>query len=184
MAKRANTGTRQCYVCKWTGSARLTHQHHVKPQQAGGQDEDNLVTLCMGCHSDVHAIGTAIQHGRADAMDMLTSRFSDASVRLRAWSLAQIAAEEFEAAKQADDQDRRHFVNVSLTHAEFSLAQGLAKDLGTGSVEKLLRSLLRSELAKRHGKLPTVEPKPPPKRAARAEDQVWIKQAPLVTVVG
>ena len=188
MGRRGATGTSQCYVCKWTGSSRLTHQHHVKPQQAGGKDDDNLVTLCMGCHSDVHAIGTAIQYGRSDATDMLTSRFVDVSARMRAWSLAQIAAEEFEAAKQANDQDRKHFVNVSLTHAEFSLAQGLAKDLKAGSVERLLYRLLRAELAKKHGTVEVQDSKKPAvvrsEREPTAVDHVRIKRSPLSVVIG
>lgn len=42
----------KCQCCGKPGS----HQHHVTYRSHGGQNvPDNLVTLCVTCHQDVHA---------------------------------------------------------------------------------------------------------------------------------
>jgi len=45
----------RCQVC---GSMQHLQVHHRKLRsQAGGDDEQNLITLCSGCHAQIHTRG-------------------------------------------------------------------------------------------------------------------------------
>lgn len=44
---------RSCIVCR-----KNAERHHVKTRGSGGSDEEeNLLSLCRGCHIEVHNIG-------------------------------------------------------------------------------------------------------------------------------
>ncbi len=45
----------RCQVC---GSMQQLEVHHLKfRSQSGGDEEQNLITLCAGCHEKVHRMG-------------------------------------------------------------------------------------------------------------------------------
>jgi 5-methylcytosine-specific restriction endonuclease McrA len=44
----------QCRSCGTGGENKLTLHHIVYRSQGGGHLEENLVTLCLDCHRDIH----------------------------------------------------------------------------------------------------------------------------------
>ena len=52
---RAHTISRDAGECVWCGKTEPLHVHHIVPLSHGGGNElDNLVTLCVDCHGDFH----------------------------------------------------------------------------------------------------------------------------------
>jgi len=57
-----------CGICRKVHARALMHTHHIRPKSLGGSDSpSNLITLCAGCHSYLHAlaymmINSARQH--------------------------------------------------------------------------------------------------------------------------
>lgn len=46
---------RDLHTCQICGSTEHTEGHHLFDYSFGGApDEDNIITLCEGCHDDVH----------------------------------------------------------------------------------------------------------------------------------
>lgn len=57
MRLRCEIYKRDDYQCQHCGAEHCEiHAHHVTPVSEGGAkwDEDNLLTLCVGCHMEVH----------------------------------------------------------------------------------------------------------------------------------
>ncbi len=44
-----------CAICAKSVPSQFKNEHHIRPQSAGGTDAD-LVSLCAGCHQNLHAI--------------------------------------------------------------------------------------------------------------------------------
>ncbi len=62
---RARVLERDGYRCRTAGcrSARFLEVHHVAPRErGGGNDPENLVTLCSGCHAALHGMGEHRAH--------------------------------------------------------------------------------------------------------------------------
>ena len=49
------------YRCVLCGYSSNLHIHYIKTKGAGGGDEiENLITLCFGCHRKIHDMGRQI----------------------------------------------------------------------------------------------------------------------------
>src|SRR5262245_26748831 len=46
---------RRCCICRRFRPTRLQVHHIVERSRGGTDDEDNLIVICMTCHSDVHS---------------------------------------------------------------------------------------------------------------------------------
>jgi hypothetical protein len=44
-----------CAICRKNTPRAMSHDHHVRPQAAGGKDED-MIPLCSGCHANLHVV--------------------------------------------------------------------------------------------------------------------------------
>lgn len=147
-----------CRLCPWSGSRRLAHTHHIRPQGAGGSDDPaNLATLCAGCHAKVHAIGYALLYRRAsEAVDLLNANFSAPKHRALAKAMAEIAALEFAQNRESGGPEV-HKVILEIPHDLFVVLQAAAKDKGVG-VQKFLMAYIH----RLHDRA-TVTSEPPPK---------------------
>ena len=46
---------RDCWRCQYCGSSDRLEVHHLRSRGRLGDDTDeNLITLCANCHSDIH----------------------------------------------------------------------------------------------------------------------------------
>jgi hypothetical protein len=45
---------RRCSICRRFRPTKLQVHHIVERNQRGGNGEDNLIVICLGCHTDVH----------------------------------------------------------------------------------------------------------------------------------
>jgi len=53
------------YRCVLCGTGYNIHIHHIRSRGAGGGDEiENLITLCFNCHRKVHDIGKLFLYGK------------------------------------------------------------------------------------------------------------------------
>jgi len=47
---------RDCWRCQFCGNMQNLQVHHLKfRSQAGGDEEQNLITLCADCHARMHS---------------------------------------------------------------------------------------------------------------------------------
>lgn len=63
-------------VCVACGSGRNVHLHHKTYVRLGRELDSDLVPLCAGCHSKVHALHQASQ----DPLELVTNRFINPSL--------------------------------------------------------------------------------------------------------
>jgi hypothetical protein len=86
--------TVRCRVCRAVVPLTFEQQHHTIPRAAGGRDGPT-VSLCAGCHHDLHRVADMLQHGRAGlASDSVSLRFpDDRGARERLLTLARTVAE-------------------------------------------------------------------------------------------
>lgn len=67
----------KCAICNKLLPTSLSHQHHTKPQAAGGKEEHEKPT-CAGCHANVHALASMMQGPRAgEAADTVRMFYQD-----------------------------------------------------------------------------------------------------------
>jgi hypothetical protein len=78
---------RICRVCgrpsnpEGIGLLERGHRHHLVYRSQGGLDESrNVLTLCAGCHDEVHVKGTLRLEGDADQRDSLTQKLNGVAV--------------------------------------------------------------------------------------------------------
>ncbi len=56
--------TFDCDICRKRTPTQFKHDHHVRPQAAGGTDAD-LVRICAGCHNNLHRLETLLSGPKA-----------------------------------------------------------------------------------------------------------------------
>lgn len=56
--------TISCGICRRRTPTQLAHEHHVRPQAAGGGPQDTT-WLCGGCHDNVHRVYDMLKGPRA-----------------------------------------------------------------------------------------------------------------------
>lgn len=78
---------RICRVCgkpsrlDAVGLLERGHRHHLHYRSRGGVDaSENVVTLCAGCHDQIHTQATLRLEGDADQRDPLTNRLNGIAV--------------------------------------------------------------------------------------------------------
>ena len=64
--KRKELDNYRCSLCGRTaeeiGKPLITAHHLVKKELGGAPDPDNMITLCIYCHADLHAPGSRFEH--------------------------------------------------------------------------------------------------------------------------
>lgn len=67
------TGRFQCEICHREYSVTSLDEHHKVPQEIGGPDtEENIATLCNGCHQTLHRIAqslVSVRSGKRSAQE-------------------------------------------------------------------------------------------------------------------
>lgn len=65
----------KCHVCVTSVPREFAHEHHERPQAAGGTDED-IIFLCSGCHNNVHQIANMLMGPKAGQAEATIKSFS------------------------------------------------------------------------------------------------------------
>jgi len=83
----------RCGVCLQPVPITFEQEHHEVPQAAGGR-EGRTVSLCAGCHHNLHRVADMLQHGKAGvAQDSVEITYRDPGARERMMVLAKTVAE-------------------------------------------------------------------------------------------
>jgi hypothetical protein len=84
----------KCKVCQNDIAEAFAHDHHERPQAAGGGPADEA-KLCAGCHANVHAIANMLaSKTRAGlAEDAVKQHYKDPEAQRRAFKLATLVVE-------------------------------------------------------------------------------------------
>ena len=68
----------KCHIHKSNGPVDIVflHEHHRTPRAFGGGDEeDNLIWLCVLCHDLLHRLATMSMHGKRGQVDDLIDQY-------------------------------------------------------------------------------------------------------------
>ena len=84
----------KCWVCQADVAEQLTHEHHKRPQAAGGGPADKIV-LCAGCHNNTHAIANMLlsQKNASKAEDVVRQAYPDPGAQKRMFELSKLIVE-------------------------------------------------------------------------------------------
>lgn len=122
---------RHCCICRRFRPLHL-QVHHIVEQHEGGTDNlDNLIAICVSCHTDVH---TDTQ---------LTRRFTNRELKLHRDSVYQLVADG-KLPVSDEGPDRLAAVSASIVHtllARGAPALGLRPQLPPESIEVLLAAV-------------------------------------------
>ncbi len=100
---------RHCCICRRFRPLHL-QVHHIVEQSEGGSDEpDNLIAICVSCHSDVHT------------ETKLTRRFTTKELKLHRDNVCQLVADgKLPISEESPDQ----LAKLSASIVQALLAQG------------------------------------------------------------
>lgn len=83
-----------CYVCHSTVPMELAHEHHRRPQAAGGTDAD-VINLCSGCHDNLHRVATMMMNPKraGQVEDVVKMAYGSEGGRRRLLELARLVVQ-------------------------------------------------------------------------------------------
>lgn len=119
-----------CFICLRPTPEAFSHVHHKTPKAADGGDErENLIRICAGCHSNIHRIADMLKRGdRGPALDAINGYYQNVTSRERAIEFANQIASSMTSLKEGSLQ--REFVEISLNvpYAMYLRLKALALD--------------------------------------------------------
>lgn len=143
-----------CYICGKIIPRNLAVPHHVRPQAAGGGDED-VVPLHSGCHDDMHKVANYLFSGKNNmAIETALSLYPhNRTAMTRMLDLAKEVAKWLRLKKdgfiKGKEVKNNVEVKLDLSPKERSALFTLAKDSNL-SVRKFIKQLILRELRKKY----------------------------------
>lgn len=68
--------TFDCDICRKRVPVQFKHDHHVRPQAAGGTDVD-IIRICAGCHNNIHRLENLLAGPKAGTAKDVAAVFYD-----------------------------------------------------------------------------------------------------------
>jgi len=148
----------RCYICESEKPLDFVNKHHKIPKSLGGSDDPaNLVSLCSGCHQDMHVIARMMRNPKrvGEVRSSVQQMFIDGSSQKRCMELAQLVVKSglLERDRAQANPDREIGIGLKLNKTYRDALQLIARDRGM-SMAHYTRKIIEDHI---RNKYPNVE---------------------------